>query len=274
MLSFTRSLLGVAVLAASAAASAQTFSYVNDFSATNGNPNGAWTYGYTSTLGGPLTLHATGGFSGTFEYWSTDFGFGVPAAAKNLGPSVINGLPPGEAALHGGFDPGEFAIARFTSPGITGDVTIVGSFGPGDGGSVDVHVQKNGVSLFSVLGTFDAQPFSLETSLAATDTIDFVVGRSTDIFFDTTPVAATLVVTPSACPNVQPGCTNSDIFPGATPDCVVDLSDLGEVLSNYAPGVGGKTRALGDIFPLAGGDGVVDLSDLGQMLSDFGTDCR
>lgn len=46
------------------------------------------------------------------------------------------------------------------------------------------------------------------------------------------------------------------------------------VLANFAPGVSGKTRALGDILPLGRGDGFVDLSDLGQVLADFGTDCR
>lgn len=76
------------------------------------------------------------------------------------------------------------------------------------------------------------------------------------------------------CPNPMPACTNADIFPVAG-DCAVDLSDLGVVLSNYAPGVGGKTRAQGDIFPSGGtGDGFVDLSDLGLMLSSFGANCN
>lgn len=77
------------------------------------------------------------------------------------------------------------------------------------------------------------------------------------------------------CPNHQPGCDNSDIFPVGAPDCIVNISDLGVLLASYAPGVGGKTRDQGDIFPLGGaGDGFVNLSDLGQMLTDFNTDCR
>lgn len=76
------------------------------------------------------------------------------------------------------------------------------------------------------------------------------------------------------CPNNHPGCDNSDIFPAGGGDCNVDLSDLGVVLSNFNPSVGGRTRDQGDIFPLAGGDGFVNLSDLGQVLADFGTDCR
>ena len=77
-----------------------------------------------------------------------------------------------------------------------------------------------------------------------------------------------------SCPNNQPGCDNSDIFPIGG-DCLVDLSDLGVVLSNFQVGVPGKTRDQGDIFPLGGtGDGFVDLSDLGQVLADFGTNCQ
>ena len=77
-----------------------------------------------------------------------------------------------------------------------------------------------------------------------------------------------------ACPNNLPGCDNSDIFPAGAPDCIVNLSDLGVVLANFAPGVPGKTRDQGDIFPLAGGDGLIDLSDLGQVLTDFNTNCQ
>lgn len=78
---------------------------------------------------------------------------------------------------------------------------------------------------------------------------------------------------PVGCPNPQAGCDNSDIFPVGG-DCVVDLSDLGVVLANFAPGVPGKTRDQGDVFPTGGGDGVVDLSDLGQALADFNTNCQ
>lgn len=78
----------------------------------------------------------------------------------------------------------------------------------------------------------------------------------------------------AGCPNPQGGCDRSDIFPADEGDCLVDLSDLGAVLANFEPGVGGKTRSQGDIFPLGGGDTIVDLGDLGQMLADFNTNCQ
>ncbi len=55
---------------------------------------------------------------------------------------------------------------------------------------------------------------------------------------------------------------------------MVNLNDLGAVLAGYAPGVGGKTRVQGDIYPSPLGDGIVDLQDLGAILSDYGSDCR
>lgn len=86
--------------------------------------------------------------------------------------------------------------------------------------------------------------------------------------------AAALRVAAPGCPNPQPACEQSDIFPPGAADCMIDLSDLGVVLANFEPGVFGKLRAHGDVFPPGVGDGQVDLSDLGQILADFGTDCR
>lgn len=100
-----------------------------------------------------------------------------------------------------------------------------------------------------------------------------VVTRADADACSTTSASATLTVEPSAgCANGQPACDDSDFYP-AGGDCVVDLADLGQLLSSYQVGVGGKTRDDGDIFP-AGGDGFVDLGDLGQLLSHYGTDCR
>lgn len=89
---------------------------------------------------------------------------------------------------------------------------------------------------------------------------------------DTTPYVAEFRA--PVCPNATAACIQSDIYPECTADCVVDLSDLGVVLANFAPGAGGKSRAEGDVYPVDAPDGLVDLSDLGQVLSDYGADCR
>lgn len=100
---------------------------------------------------------------------------------------------------------------------------------------------------------------------------DCVVRRSSAGCVTISDSASLTVNAPPGCPNPQDACDRSDIFPTGAADCVVNLSDLGIVLANYAPGVGGMTRDQGDVF---GNDGFVDLSDLGQVLADFGVDCR
>ncbi len=52
-----------------------------------------------------------------------------------------------------------------------------------------------------------------------------------------------------------------------TGDCVVDLSDLAQLLANF--GMTGATLADGDIS----GDGNVDLTDLAELLAEFGEGC-
>lgn len=103
----------------------------------------------------------------------------------------------------------------------------------------------------------------------------YVPGNSNTIFAQHWMDVSDSLGGPTGCPN-DPSmkCAHSDIFPAGGGDCQVNLSDLGVVLSNYAPGVPGKTRDQGDIFPIGAGNGIVDLSDLGQVLSDFNTDCR
>lgn len=76
------------------------------------------------------------------------------------------------------------------------------------------------------------------------------------------------------------GCT-ADVYPnngdgvwndGVDGDCVVDQSDLAQLLGNYGM-TSGATREDGDIYP-EGGDGQVNLNDLGQLLGQYGDDCR
>ena len=82
--------------------------------------------------------------------------------------------------------------------------------------------------------------------------------------FDTQPVG---------CP--EPGdsghyCT-ADIDGSA--DCLVALTDLAKLLSNYGATTG-MTREDGDVEPYPGGDGDVDLGDLAELLSQYGDDCN
>ena len=59
-------------------------------------------------------------------------------------------------------------------------------------------------------------------------------------------------------------------------DCVVGLSDLAQLLSNYGCTTG-CTLMMGDVNPYDiwfPGDGLIDLADLAELLSQYGDDCN
>ena len=91
---------------------------------------------------------------------------------------------------------------------------------------------------------------------------------------------------PVICPCPNPGVSGNycaaDVYPNDGDgtwnydddgDCVIDLSDLGELLPNYGM-TSGATREQGDVYPPGTGDGAVDMSDLGELLAQYGDDCN
>jgi hypothetical protein len=179
---FKRGLLGLFALAA-AFASADS-DVAGDFSVTNGNPNGLWTYGYESIFGAPLVNYDVAiDTSGTgLDVWhhSVVYALGAPSAFKN---NVS-----GEFGLHPG-PSNELSVARWTATS-DGEFHIGGVFGAGDSGAVDVFVIKNGSILFSNTGTTVDSFFDIFTDINAGDTIDFSVGSAGSFFYDTTPLSA------------------------------------------------------------------------------------
>ncbi len=152
---------------------------------TASNPQGVWRYGYTPTLGGALTVHASKGTTaGGLDFWRTNLGGGVPWVAHNPTAAAITQntltVGPGAMSLYPG-PGGEFAVVRFTAP-VAGDYTVAGAFVGQDstGTSTDVHVLRNGVAQFNGAvngnGAGSAVTFSLTLTLAAGGTVDFVVG--------------------------------------------------------------------------------------------------
>ena len=149
------------ILSFSAAVQANpVFNAAADFS-LNSNPNGVWTYGYSTTLGGTFILDANTGttISGNpnFSYWDANIVFtGTPGVYKNT--SATNqqagglNLEPGQLALHPG-PHGEVSIVRWTSPD-AGNLSLNAIFTGRDninGTTTDVHVFLNGSSLFDSL---------------------------------------------------------------------------------------------------------------------------
>ncbi len=164
-----------------------------------------WQYGY----GGqnnisefiPFTYAGT---SATGAFWGPD------SNAPNVGPimwrndsgAVAYGIQPGEVAMHtgvvGAYLPAqgnwEDIAARWTAPAtITQpEVNLVGSWGVGDGGEIEVWIVKNAgladqTTLFHMGSTTDAIPFDLSVAVMPGDTFDFVQGAGAGMGGENSP---------------------------------------------------------------------------------------
>jgi hypothetical protein len=218
---FTVAMFTIMALAPTAYAS--SFDAATDFSLAS-NPNGAWSYGYSTTLGGAFILDT---ITSTTTFGNSNFssrqgnvvcGFcgpeSYPVVFKNTASTTqtagtVN-LLAGELALHPASN-GEFAIVRFTAP-TAGLFTIASTFegrdvgGPASptGTTTDVHVLLNNSPLFdgevTGFGTTSDQSFSppLPLPLSAGNTLDFVVGIGVDgnFFDDATGLSATIGTVP------------------------------------------------------------------------------
>lgn len=198
-------LAAAAVTVVPFASHAATYSAGPDFSIAS-NPNGVWSYGYESTLGGPLNLYDVSGTSGGNEFWASSAvnSLGAPDVAYNP-TNTQNGLVPAHtAAFHPGPN-GEFSIYRFTAP-TTGLYNLASTFGALDSGGTDGHVLLDNVQISPTFFLTPSTPSaSFNTALALTvgDIVDFAVGVGPDgsFFFDSTSLAATF--TTAAVPEPQ-----------------------------------------------------------------------
>lgn len=190
-----RALLISGAVAVTALAAAQTYDFTSAFNLSS-NPNGVWTYGYTTSVAGTFNVYTNSTTSGGVSIWYTPglSGDNTPSAFLNQSGSTINGVANGEAGLHSG-PSGQLSVARFTAP-TANSFTISGKFGAGDVGTVDVYILKNGATLFSALNSSTDQTFNLSQTIAVGDTIDFVVGPAGGNPFDSTPLTATISSVP------------------------------------------------------------------------------
>jgi hypothetical protein len=132
-----------------------------DFSITNGNPNGLWSYGWMPTDFSTFNLDDLLGWQSsinTSNIW------------KNTGTGTAYGVAPGQISLHPG-NGTEPAVLRWTAP-FDDQYRIIGQFLPGDGGAMRVGIRQNNTWLWQ--GT-DAGAFDLNATVVADDTIDFTV---------------------------------------------------------------------------------------------------
>jgi hypothetical protein len=171
-----------------APATGSTFDAAADFSPTQ-NPNGAWSYGYTTTLGGLLHLYTQHGPDNVdppnaqlLDTWNagTSGVFRNPAVFHNGTPNPVSfslvTYAPGELGFHPG-QTGQYSVVRFTAPS-TASFALDAIFSALDSvATTDVHVLRGGVSIFDGFVEPATVAFSSTVHLNAGQTLDFVVGR-------------------------------------------------------------------------------------------------
>lgn len=184
--------LVAAILLAASATAAGAVTY-NPFTGLTlaSNPNGAYTYGYQTSLGGPLSLLTTATTGPGYTAWrqaSIDPYVGVYKLSTTL-------------LQHPGVS-GEYSVSRVTLA-TAGSYKISGVFSNGDNASTDVHVLTNNFAAFN--SAIDAKTggaltsaFSFTQVLAAGSTVDFAVGfgKDSNYYFDSTLLSATVAGVP------------------------------------------------------------------------------
>jgi hypothetical protein len=184
-----------------------------DFS-TNSNPNGVWSYGYATNLGGSLILYTDTSYSTESVIgWWHNIAYQTPAIfynrtdhATTAGDGTPN-LGPHQAVFHPGPD-NEYSTYRFTAPA-AGNYLLQASFVGADivGTTTDVHVLVNDSLILdgsvNGFGPGTGPSFSTNLVLQANDRVDFEVGDGTSgFFYDSTGIQATLTSSPRL--SIQP----------------------------------------------------------------------
>jgi murein DD-endopeptidase MepM/ murein hydrolase activator NlpD/Tol biopolymer transport system component len=202
-----------------------TFNAFNDFSITiNPPPGSPWTYGYTMSLGGTFTKYTVKKFWGALNQlviWTKSSDNTAPEVNKNVsGVDVDNTTAcvhhPGTVYLH--MHPGpsnEFSVIRWTAP-YDGVFEVNSAFRSlrycSQQTTTDAHVLYNSTSIYNVIinefMSAGDHEFSTTLSLAAGDTIDFVVGvgQNGNYGADSTGMRANITVI-SAPPTKTPTST-------------------------------------------------------------------
>ncbi|MEY2408079.1 MAG: hypothetical protein QOF48_749, partial [Verrucomicrobiota bacterium] len=211
-----------------------TFDLAAGFSPT-GNPNGPWSYGWETNLGGifklltvPRTSPADNGVS--IYAWQYSFSE-APVVFKNATTSTATSdggagtFPPGTMWFYAGANgtPYNYCVIRFTVPaGAAGNYqlgTAVRSYLDGAiSGDTDFHVLRNGTELFArFLPGNSGAGYTNILTVATGDTIDFAIGRGADgnQFASGLKIAALLTLTTNTPPPPPP--TTFDLAAGFSP---------------------------------------------------------
>lgn len=207
------------IIALAESAIATTWDIAADWSIANGNPNGAWGYGYVTSVGSSFIPYTTGIYSVelTRSAWIADGTGELSSTAKLMsdqpqqwGDSQY--IEPYQVMMHPGSS-GQLAVFRWTSPVSAAlDVRVKFSGQSLVGTTADAHVMQNGAEIWTAqidgfagraaLGysdSFGPSPVAtFETDLLVEpgDTLDFLLGTGGNGYTnDMTGVSITITTT-------------------------------------------------------------------------------
>lgn len=193
------------------------------------NPNGFWSYGSTTTLGGPFTLYPQAiinlqGVQGR-DLWNvgntdctdSQTPYAGRSPEQKTQPPAFIIFPVDTVDMHPGCH-GEDTVVRFTAP-LSGNYRLRGSFEGIDEccPSTDVHIRLNSTTSLldgNINGFGQVVLFDLQQQVTVGDTIDFIVGFGTDgnYFNDSTALQLALDLVPAI--DIKPGDAGNKIHIG------------------------------------------------------------
>jgi len=182
----------VLTVLAAATARAETWDVANDFSNTNGNPNGAWSYG---------TLSSSNNFQFTLDTDAEDYfnnslcpgWYGYDGCVwKNTTPIAAFSVAPGQISLCAATWRGGTVDIRWTAPTDL-EVEVAGQFYPEYGSAANaIYVDGTGQGQSSYLSDAGAGAFDFTVAVTAGETIDFAATSN----YGNSPLTATITTVP------------------------------------------------------------------------------
>lgn len=186
----------VGLLAVTASARAELYDVTASFSTTNGNPNGAWSYGWVNNNAfQSYALTSQADAVGYLAWYGplVQSGNEYPVIWKNVSLPTIYGVATGQLALQCG-PGGEMSAARWSDiAGFSGNAVVDGQFLAGDSGIPLVGIFKNGDWGSPIWTSANSGTFHLSVPVTPGDTLTF--GVYSGFSAGTTPLLAT-VTTP------------------------------------------------------------------------------
>ncbi len=178
------------------------------------NPNGVWTYAWSTNLAGPLTTYPDSFVVDSSTAW------GDSSIQANYDPNVSFNPPGGQVRdipdNSMGFSAGpgnQFSHCLFTAP-VAGTYLIQGTFSAASYGVPHVYILKNGVdiadSTLAVGATWS--PSTGTVTLAQGDTIDAVAGVGPDNIYFNDEIEFNLTISNTTAP--QSGTLAKGVYAG------------------------------------------------------------